>query len=230
MVAEGATRITGGCTLNANCVDHCLNNCLFGQEIIMPIVPLLRADLLQARHASLSWYCLCDLCPPGCLKARHGHCLGKYLVTACRVLLTDLNSLNGTWVNRAKLRPHADSQIQAQDVIAFGSSTATFQLMAIDAEASQLPSSLKSAEAILQVAGAALQHQLPEPEHSQDPYSDAGLLLNLDSLLTQYKCSASRPERLKHLLQVCSSLARGGCGTYLRQYQSTNSYLKSRIS
>ena len=157
--------------------------------------------------------------PPGCLRARHGHSLGDHLLIACRVLLTDLNSLNGTWVNRAKLRAHADSQIHAQDVIAFGSSTATFQLMAIDAEASQLPSSLESAEAIVQVAGAALQQQLPEPEHPQDPYSDAGLLLNLESLLTQYMISATRPERLKHLLQVCSTLARGGCDTYSHLHQ-----------
>ena len=79
----------------------------------------------------------------------------------CRVILTDLSSLNGTWVNRARLRAHADSQIQAQDVIAFGSSDATFQLVALDPSASSLPSAVEVAEAMVGGARHAPDHSEP---------------------------------------------------------------------
>lgn len=125
--------------------------------------------------------------------------------SACRVLLTDLGSLNGTWVNRASLRPRADSQIRAQDIIAFGSSDATFQLIAIDAASSQLPLPLESAEAVLRAAWGTSMHELPKLESSEQSDSNGGLLLRRIELVAQYRESPSRADRCKYLLQVQSS-------------------------
>ena len=124
----------------------------------------------------------------------------------CRVLLTDLESLNGTWVNRARLRPHADCQIQAQDVIAFGSSDATFQLVAIDSAASKLPTALETAESMLQSFSGASEQDLEESDGSQHQSSNRGLLLQRGNLAAQYQGSVSRVERSRYMLQVqCSS-------------------------
>ena len=120
----------------------------------------------------------------------------------CRVLLTDLESLNGTWVNRAQLRPHADCQIQAQDVIAFGSSDATFQLVAIDAAASKLPTALETANAMLQSSSGAPEQDLGGPDGSQHQSSNEGLLVQHGNLVAQYQGSVSRLERSKCMLQV----------------------------
>ncbi len=124
------------------------------------------------------------------------HCVG------CRVILTDLSSLNGTWVNRAKLRAHADSQIQAQDVIAFGSSDATFQLVALDPSVSYLPSAIEIAEGMLGGAQHAPDH--PKSAPAQHPDLSADLLSQWESHAAQYSKAASWADRCKHLLQVSS--------------------------
>ena len=121
----------------------------------------------------------------------------------CRVLLTDLESLNGTWVNRARLRPHADCQIQAQDVIAFGSSDATFQLVAIDSAASsKLPTALETADAVLRDFSGASEQGLGESDGSQHQSSNEGLLLQRGNLVAQCQGSVSRVERSQCMLQV----------------------------
>lgn len=51
----------------------------------------------------------------------------------CRCLLTDLGSTNGTFVNRAQLRPHRDTQIKANDVISLGGGSGiAFCLIAVE--------------------------------------------------------------------------------------------------
>ena len=118
------------------------------------------------------------------------------------MLLTDLESLNGTWVNRARLRPHSDCQIQAQDVIAFGSSDATFQLVAIDAAASKLPTALETADSMLQSTSEASEQDLGESDGSQHQSSNEGLFLQRGRLVAQYRGSVSRMERARCMLQV----------------------------
>ena len=118
------------------------------------------------------------------------------------MLLTDLESLNGTWVNRARLRPHADCQIQAQDVIAFGSSDATFQLVAIDSAASKLPSALETADSMLRSFPGVSEQDLGESDGSQHQSSNEGLLLQHGNLVAQYQGSVSRVERSRCMLQV----------------------------
>ena len=119
---------------------------------------------------------------------------------ACRVILTDLSSLNGTWVNRAKLRAHADSQIQAQDVIAFGSSDATFQLVALDCSVSNLPSAMEVAEAMLGSAQHASDH--PESASTQHPDLSVDLLRQWEMHAARYSKASSRADQCRHLLQV----------------------------
>lgn len=118
----------------------------------------------------------------------------------CRVILTDLSSLNGTWVNRARLRAHADSQIQAQDVIAFGSSDATFQLVALDPSASSLPSAVEVAEAMVGGVRHAPDHS--EPASAQLPELSVDLWSQWELHAAQYKEASSRAAQCKHLLQV----------------------------
>ena len=125
-----------------------------------------------------------------------------WLYDGCRVILTDLSSLNGTWVNRARLRAHADSQIQAQDVIAFGSSDATFQLVALDPSASKLPSAIEVAEAMLAGAQHALDHS--EPASAQHSELVVDLLSQWELHAAQYKEASSRADQCKRLLQVSS--------------------------
>ena len=134
-------------------------------------------------------------------RSMHFHC-GAY-----RVILTDLSSLNGTWVNRAKLRPHADSQIQAQDVIAFGSSDATFQLVALDASTSSLPSALEVAEVMLEGAWH-LPNQL-DSATTQHPDGKLDILSQWRLHAARYREATSRADQWKHLLQAsCITNAR----------------------
>ena len=116
------------------------------------------------------------------------------------MILTDLSSLNGTWVNRAKLRAHADSQIQAQDVITFGSSDATFQLVALDAATSNLPSALAVAEVMLEGAWRLPNHL--ESAATQHPDLKMDLLSQWKLHAAQYREATSRADQWKHLLQV----------------------------
>ena len=122
------------------------------------------------------------------------------------MILTDLSSLNGTSVNRAKLRPHADSQIQAQDVIAFGSSDATFQLVALDASESRLPSALDTAEAMMGGEWHMSDRKESEPASTErsdrQPDLSSDLLSQWDSHAAHYWEASSRAEQCKHLLQV----------------------------
>ncbi len=137
------------------------------------------------------------------------------------MILTDLSSLNGTWVNRAQLRAYADKQINAQDVIAFGSSDATFQLIAIDAPSSALPSALDSADAIL---GIAWNETKLDESVSDEPGSDAqelsdsniGLLHQRDNLAAQYRATSSRADKCKSLLQVKGFAKFTPCGYLTR--------------
>lgn len=61
----------------------------------------------------------------------------------CRCILTDLGSTNGTWVNRAQLRPHRDTQIRSRDTVAFGDSAVAFRVVALGPE--NIPSALETA-------------------------------------------------------------------------------------
>jgi len=65
-------------------------------------------------------------------------------------MLTDLGSTNGTWVNRAQLRPHRDTQIRAGNTIAFGDSSIAFRLVALEPD--NIPTALRLAANVLEVS------------------------------------------------------------------------------
>ncbi|BDA46038.1 probable GTP diphosphokinase CRSH, chloroplastic at N-terminal half [Coccomyxa sp. Obi] len=60
-----------------------------------------------------------------------------------RCILTDLGSTNGTWVNRARLRAHSDTQIRSRDTVAFGDSAVAFRVVALAPD--NIPSALETA-------------------------------------------------------------------------------------
>lgn len=63
-------------------------------------------------------------------------------------MLTDLGSTNGTWLNRAQLRPHRDTQIRAGNTVAFGDSSIAFRLVALEPD--NIPTALRLAAGVLE--------------------------------------------------------------------------------
>lgn len=78
--------------------------------------------------------------------------MAKIVLHICRCILTDLGSSNGTWVNRAQLRPHRDTQIRARDTVAFGDSSVAFRLVALEPD--NIPTALETAADVLSVHSA----------------------------------------------------------------------------
>lgn len=86
-------------------------------------------------------------CWRACPLAAYYKCVEPMKVVMYRCILTDLGSTNGTWVNRAQLRPHRDTQIRARDTVAFGDSRIAFRLVALEPD--NIPTALETAADVL---------------------------------------------------------------------------------
>lgn len=122
-------------------------------------------------------------------------------VMVCRCLLTDVGSTNGTFVNRAQLRPHKDTQIKANDVITLGgSSGAAFRLVALEPQS--FPTAVDRACRCLEKSHADL---ASSGDVASDPSEDGKSLAQQHHEIVSQALS-SKPDGAAWLKVACPSL------------------------